>query len=357
MLMKVEYEIPKRAVQFLCRLITEYTDSDFAHIGKVLAGSRYFIQQTEEKNWYGQYGHVLVLLVPDHLMGNIPVNEQQDIEVRLAEDLNKAAHFIDDEFISEVRFEHLEGHKNGSKSFVISDEINELTDNEQVAAPNTIEVFISHRDTDKKYVHQLASELKERYGLSSFVAHDTIEPDEDWQNEIVNALNKMDIMVTFISDNFFKSVWTNQEIGFAFARDIPIISVKVGKEDPPGFIRTRQAIIGNTYDMKSNATEVWGVVKKRLLHKPLYRDFILHRFMQAYSYEIAADSFEELVSLPDLTDEEIELLVEAFNSNSQLYECYKLINPPNFYNWVKKASPGTYIMDKGKVIKKSILNE
>ena len=355
--MKAEYKIPKRMVHFLRRLITEYNNSEFAHVGKVIAGSRYFIQQTEEKDWYGHYGHVLILLVPDHLMGNIPVNEQQDIEGRLAEDLNRATHFIDDERISDVRFEHLEGHKNGSKSFVISDEINELTDNEQVAAPKKIEVFMSHRDTDKKYVHQLASELKERYGLSSFVAHETIEPDEDWQNEIVNALNTMDIMVAFISDNFSNSVWTNQEIGFAFARDIPIISVKVGKEDPPGFIRTRQAIIGNIYDMKSNATEVWGVVKKRLLHTRPYRDFILHRFMQAFSYKIAADSFEELVSLPDVTNEEIELLVEAFNTNSQLYECYKLINPPNFYNWVKKASPNTYILERGKVIKKPIENE
>ena len=351
MLMKVEYEIPKRMVHFLRRLITEYTTSEYAHVGKVIAGSRYFIQQTEEKNWYGHYGHVLILLVPDHLMGNIPVDGQQDIEVHLAEDLNKAAYFIDDEYISKVRFEHLEDHERGSKSVVISDQINDSTDNEQNAAPKTIEVFISHRDTNEKYVHQLASELKERYGLRPFVARDTIEPDEDWQNEIVNALNTMDIMLAFISDNFSQSVWTNQEIGFAFARDIPIFSVQVGKEGPPGFIRTRQAIIGNIDDMKSIASEVWGVVKKRLLHTRLYRDFILHRFMQSYSYEVAADSFDELVSLPDVTDEEIELLVEAFNSNSQLYDCYKLIKPPNFYNWVKKARPGTYIMDKGKVIK------
>ena len=79
--------------------------------------------------------------------------------------------------------------------------------------------------------------------------------------------------------------------------------------------------------------------------------------MQAFSYKIAAASFEELVSLPDVTNEEIELLVEAFNTNSQLYECYKLINPPNFYNWVKNASPNTYFLERGKVIKKPIENE
>ena len=73
--------------------------------------------------------------------------------------------------------------------------------------PVSIRLFISHIDTVKVDAHKLASELK-KYGIDSFVSHDDIEPDEDWQREIEKALVSMDAMLAFISDDFFESAWT-----------------------------------------------------------------------------------------------------------------------------------------------------
>jgi hypothetical protein len=51
--------------------------------------------------------------------------------------------------------------------------------------------FVRHRGTDTKRAHELAACLKRR-NVSCLVAHDAIEPDEDWQKEIERALQTMD---------------------------------------------------------------------------------------------------------------------------------------------------------------------
>jgi hypothetical protein len=51
----------------------------------------------------------------------------------------------------------------------------------------------------------------------------------------------MDAFLAIHTEGFSKSVWTQQEIGFAGARGVKIISFKMG-EDPTGFISKHQAL-------------------------------------------------------------------------------------------------------------------
>jgi hypothetical protein len=104
-----------------------------------------------------------------------------------------------------------------------------------------IKVFISHRDNVKQIVSNIKKEF-ELFGISSFVAHEDIEPTEEWVKEILRALQSMDLFIVFISEDFFLSKWTNQEIGFAIGRDIPIIPIKYNtNKNPEGFISIIQA--------------------------------------------------------------------------------------------------------------------
>ena len=100
---------------------------------------------------------------------------------------------------------------------------------------NRLRLFISHLAGHKAVANHLAEALKP-FGVSSFVAHDSIEPMKEWQKEILNGLMTMEVMVVLLMDDLHKSVWVNQEIGFALGRGIPIICVKVGTQDPEGFI-------------------------------------------------------------------------------------------------------------------------
>ena len=104
-------------------------------------------------------------------------------------------------------------------------------------------LFLSHKSEAKKETAVLKESLR-LFGVSCFVAHEDIEPNKIWQNEIENALGSMNGLAALMTDGFHDSNWTDQEIGFAFARGVPIIAVRLGK-DPYGFILSFQGLPGN----------------------------------------------------------------------------------------------------------------
>lgn len=73
------------------------------------------------------------------------------------------------------------------------------------------------------------------------MAHEDIKPTQQWLDEIENALGSMDALVALMTEGFHDSNWTDQEVGFAFGREVPIISVRLGT-DPYGFIGKFQAL-------------------------------------------------------------------------------------------------------------------
>ena len=345
--MKDEYIIPKNMPKYLRRIAREYLNNNLADVAEVISGAKFDVVETTEY-WGNIYEHDLVLLVPDHLMEKIPLDDQKKIESQLAKDLNKAAASVQDESVSSVGFEYSD--EDEYISDVLPDTRSASHSYDRLWRPKTIRAFISHSDAAKKYANQLASEL-DMHGISSFVAHDAIEPDEDWQDEIELALQSMDVMLAFITDDFFESAWTNQEIGYALARKIPIISIKVGRQDPAGFIRNRQAIHGTIHNIGFVALQARNTLKKRLLRSARYRECTLYRFMDARSFKEAGDAFEDVKSLSNITDREIEKLVQSFNSNNQLNQCYRLIEDDRFLDWVNQAGSVSYSAESGEIEK------
>jgi hypothetical protein len=65
----------------------------------------------------------------------------------------------------------------------------------------------------------------------------------------------MDAFIAVHTPNFSKSIWTQQEIGFAVGRNIKIISIKMG-EDPTGFISKNQALPRKNRTAEEIASEI-----------------------------------------------------------------------------------------------------
>ena len=102
-------------------------------------------------------------------------------------------------------------------------------------------VFLSHRASFKRQVSDVR-ELLENQGLRCFVAHQDVTPSAIWHNEIVNALNTMDIFIGFVTDDFHKGGWPDQEVGYAYQRNVPRVFVKLGGDDPKGMVAREQAL-------------------------------------------------------------------------------------------------------------------
>ena len=100
--------------------------------------------------------------------------------------------------------------------------------------PNHFKLFLSHIASFKEKTHLLKISLL-KYGISSFVAHDDIEPTREWQDEIEKALFTLDALAAILLPNFHESKWTDQEIGVAIGRNKLVIPIRKGI-DPYGFI-------------------------------------------------------------------------------------------------------------------------
>ena len=120
-----------------------------------------------------------------------------------------------------------------------------------------VRVFISHKAEYKVLANDVKSSFR-NYGFASFVAHEDIEPMLEWQSEIERALFSMDLFVALLTDKFNESNWTDQEIGVAIGRQVPVIPVRIG-QDPYGFIGKYQAI------QESNAPKIVDEIIEYLL--------------------------------------------------------------------------------------------
>lgn len=155
----------------------------------------------------------------------------------------------------------------------------------------------------------LKEELK-LYGISCFVAHEDIHPTKEWQIEIENALDSMDAFVALLTDGFHDSLWTDQEMGFAFARGVPIVPVKLGK-DPYGFIGKFQAL---SCSWMTTAKEIVKILAK---HERMVNALII-AIKNCENFDNGNALAEILPSIDKLSPQQERDLLDAFNTNEQV---------------------------------------
>ena len=187
-------------------------------------------------------------------------------------------------------------------------------------SPDKLRFFISHRDVKKVEAKALGAQL-ETIGVSCFVAHDSIEPMSRWKFEILKALKTMEAFVCFITEDYYESVWTNQEIGFALAKKVPIYLYSHDRSDPLGFSHDIQAI-------KTGPETLIQLIKRDFGGHPSIKQALLSKVIEAKngSFDNAKNKFIEIVDLI-FSDFEIERLAEAINGQA------KYINQLNCLLW------------------------
>lgn len=180
-------------------------------------------------------------------------------------------------------------------------------------------MFISHRDAHKVEAREL-SEALEDYGISCFVAHDTIKPMSEWRTEIMKGLQTMEVMLLFLTDDFIESMWCHQEVGFALGKGVPIISLKLGQIDPPGFISHVQAQRGKIDSPYKAATDLFPLIGEALSRQERLQEILISSFTASRSFIDAKARFDRMAKLVDkLTEAQVEQIIAAFRSNDQLY--------------------------------------
>lgn len=180
----------------------------------------------------------------------------------------------------------------------------------------TFRLFISHLAAHRKFAADVQDAL-ENYGISAFVAHNDIEPTKEWQTEIEVALATCDGLAALLHDNFHASNWTDQEVGFAMGRGVPIFAVGLG-QIPYGFIGKFQALNGNGKKPYELARELFNAIRKHKQTQQVMADVLVRLFEKSLSFDSAKARIGYLEDIENWKPSYIQRISDALESNGQI---------------------------------------
>ena len=188
-----------------------------------------------------------------------------------------------------------------------------MTSDDRIWGPG-YRVFLSHKAEEKLKATELKVALK-GYGVSAFVAHEDIQPTTEWQEEIKEALGSMQAFVALLTDEFQNSPWTDQEIGYALCREVPIIPVRLGI-DPYGFLGTVQALSCGWLELP------WEIVQILLERDTSLINDYIGAVEQCGNFDDANRLSRVLDRITSLSNEQALRLVNAYNENHQVSQSF-----------------------------------
>ncbi len=177
-------------------------------------------------------------------------------------------------------------------------------------------LFISHLSSFKKTIGHLKKEL-EKYGISSFVAHEDIEPTKEWQEEIEKGLFSMDALCAVLMPGFKESNWTDQEIGVAIGRGILVIPIR--KElDPYGFIGKFQGFQALGKNVNKVAEGVFLILTKNPKTRSRIINCLVDLLLLSNNKNQAIERIAALKKISDLPNDIINQIRLRMTDNQNL---------------------------------------
>ena len=319
-----QFCLPGKVDSYLATLNRLYERSDDKLLREVVVNGAVSIHEGwDYDNWNGgTYGHAITLTLPEDLYLRI-IDKSEGIRRRIVTDLNKLNNSQNEHF-SDVFIE---------TEPADNDNWREQTGvyRQRIIAPSIapdallriwgmehVRVFLSHKASVKQDVTALKAAFSMFCGITSFVAHEDIEPTEEWHREIERALFSMDALVALLSEDFHDSTWTDQEVGVAIGRGVPLIAVRLGR-DPYGLMGKTQGLGGcNWSDPKDLAAKVFALLYKRLPDKSRLFECALAAYAASTSFADSAWKVKRLLSVFEtLSSDQVRRLFEAYQANSQ----------------------------------------
>jgi hypothetical protein len=313
-----ETGFPKPVAEVVETLADIFRHQRRTEIVEVLENAHAWFDNTEYDNWNGgTYTWALRLEVPVPIFASVEPRISK-IEKEMGEKLPYFTRPYPNDHLSEVTISPI-----ASGSALVGQRI----------APSEVEVrrlwpegrfrlFLSHLAKHKIAVSKLKEGL-DLFGISAFVAHEAIKPSLEWQREIELALRSMHALLALITSDFHASLWTDQEIGWAFGRGVLVVPVRLGT-DPYGFAGKVQGISGSLEKPDKLAEAVF----ETLLANPQTHAEVRRAFVTALcgsgSYIQSILLRDYIPEITDFTDEEKAAVREACETNDQLSNAYKV---------------------------------
>jgi hypothetical protein len=182
-------------------------------------------------------------------------------------------------------------------------------------------IFISYSIHDKKIAGELKTYFEEYTDIQCFIAHDDISSGSEWEKEIIRNLELTDYFMLIQTEHLTRSFWCQQEAGFAFAKNIKIISLipDVGGIDPVGFYKRYQGFKIKLKDLRSSV-KMW-LIKEKIITDDNYEETEkrISVFAHSGSFHEAGVTARSLLELKEhFTKGDILRIAEITLKNDQI---------------------------------------
>lgn len=181
-------------------------------------------------------------------------------------------------------------------------------------------VFISHPHIIKNYALQLKLGLI-KYHISSFVAHEDIEPTKEWQLEIEKALGTMEAIVALISPDFSSSKWCDQEVGIGIGLNRLVVPVRLGL-DPYGFFGKYQGLAAQKKTAEELASEIFTIIVKHDLTRIRMASVLVDRLEASNTFAESKTLIDHLERAPSITSDMASKMRQAVINNAQVRDSF-----------------------------------
>jgi hypothetical protein len=314
---ETHFVLPRNIEQYLATLSKLYAQEGDRLLQELLVNARIRVEEEwNYDNWNGgTYGHALQLTVPEPIF-LAAVLKKETIQEKLKTALNKL-HNEQNEYFAQV-FIAMDvapdsDWRQESGVLLQARRSVPMDAGRRIWGTQGFRLFLSHKAESKKEVAILKARLRQ-FGIAGFVAHEDIQPTKAWQDEIESALASMDGFVALMTENFHDSDWTDQEVGYALARGVPIIAVRLGR-DPYGFIGKFQALSCSWVDAPVE------IVKLLINDSRVFNGYI-QALRECPSWEEGNELAKILSGIETLSTEQIADLVAAYNETTKLHRSW-----------------------------------
>ena len=134
-------------------------------------------------------------------------------------------------------------------------------------------IFISYATGDDDSVTQLHDSLSRLENIEPYVAEWIQISGKNMDYKVKEGLDSSRAMIALLTFNSTNTMWLNQEIGYAFAKNIPIILIVEKGIDVKGFLEGSDYIIYQRGNFKYNIFQVISKLRlifpQHLLESPL----------------------------------------------------------------------------------------
>jgi hypothetical protein len=190
--------------------------------------------------------------------------------------------------------------------------------------PNHFRLFLSHLASFKERTYQLKQALL-GFGISGFVAHESIEPTKEWQEEIEKALFSMDALAAIFMPGFKESNWIDQELGVAIGRNVLVIPIRKGL-DPYGFIGKIQGFQAQGKTIVQVAQAIFEIIASNPKTKAKMSRCLVNLLVTERDESEAIKWISLLKQILKIPSEQLQIIQTQVPENPVLMNSPKVIN-------------------------------